>query len=281
MDLAFRWFLPSADLGSGCHAAPLRGVPPKSRNAAARSPPVRSRSSPRPLGNRTETVSQSRLTSISIQQDQGLRLIHSRARRARFENPFLAQLPALARREPRSLEAAGTRCLWVSRESDWGGSRVEPRSPNPQRVKISLEASVFPEPHVGFRARFCYIDDSWPRRRSSSSGSRKRAGGVCSESCWRRSFSRPPSIFGGLAGTYFAVTENGSRHQRPGKIRARHPDRDLWRQWKGPEGDRAGEADRPDVRARSPRFQEMRSSPPRTRVSSSIRGSMSRGSSGP
>ena len=29
-----------------------------------------------------------------------------------------------ARREPRSLEAAGTRGLWVSRESDWGGSRV-------------------------------------------------------------------------------------------------------------------------------------------------------------
>ena len=32
--------------------------------------------------------------------------------------------PALARREPRSLEAAGTRGLWVSRKSDWGGSRV-------------------------------------------------------------------------------------------------------------------------------------------------------------
>jgi len=30
-----------------------------------------------------------------------------------------------ARREPRSLEAAGTRCLWVSRKSDWGGSRAK------------------------------------------------------------------------------------------------------------------------------------------------------------
>jgi hypothetical protein len=30
----------------------------------------------------------------------------------------------IARREPRLLEAAGTRGLGVSRESDWGGSRA-------------------------------------------------------------------------------------------------------------------------------------------------------------
>ena len=54
---------------------------------------------------------------------------------------FRLVYPALARREPRSLEAAGTRGLRVSRESDWGGSRVT-RSPIPQNCASHLSRMI-------------------------------------------------------------------------------------------------------------------------------------------
>jgi hypothetical protein len=48
-------------------------------------------------------------------------------RRSKTSLQKCSDFHALARREPRSLEAAGTRGLRVSRESDWGGSRAHLR----------------------------------------------------------------------------------------------------------------------------------------------------------
>jgi len=79
-----------------------------------------------------------------------------------------ASFQALARREPRSLEAAGTRCLWVSRESDWGGSRVEPRlrAPRPGAPLHHYYLVGEPRERLGRKPRRYLI---YPSARSMSS----------------------------------------------------------------------------------------------------------------
>ena len=102
IDLAFSWVLPSADLGSGCHAAPLRGVPQKAET------------------QRRDLLRSARALPLAQLRDQrqslwlveqGSYLLSEMGARGRggSKTNLRPDFQALARREPWSLEVAGTR----------------------------------------------------------------------------------------------------------------------------------------------------------------------------